>query len=445
MTDLKQNNLNFQQSLEEWINQKRQTLDGYKRNYQDKVNALKDQHQSLVLFQKSLEKKQQQLLLEIQQYDTKKQDLLLDLQEINVKEEQQYSQLQDINRAVNNLQLEINQKLKEQEKTMILQKERKAIAQPTLLFYQKILSLYIQPLGVVGCNPPIQEMDDLTRELNQSKDFYGFIKKNPSDMKAFQVKKDQVFANKFGAFEHNKIIGKQYGEKMASKSNTGFIYLLYPTPELWTLALPHRTQILYQPDISLVTNMLNLQPGSVMIEAGTGSGSFSHSISRTTYPNGHLYTFEYHQERAQKALLEFKEHGLNNITVEHRDVCKNGFGIENKVNADLPSPWEAIENAKRAFLTDRIGYICCFSPCIEQVTRTCTKLKEEGFVDLSNIGREHNVRKIQILKLPTDNKSVNRLKRPNEDEIDGVLATRIKPQVRGHTSFLTFAMLLPKE
>ncbi|KAJ3308848.1 tRNA (adenine(58)-N(1))-methyltransferase catalytic subunit trmt61a, partial [Boothiomyces sp. JEL0838] len=216
---------------------------------------------------------------------------------------------------------------------------------------------------------------------------------NPSDMKAFQVKKDQVFANKFGAFEHNKIIGKQYGEKMASKSNTGFIYLLYPTPELWTLALPHRTQILYQPDISLVTNMLNLQPGSVMIEAGTGSGSFSHSISRTIYPNGHLYTFEYHQERAQKALLEFKEHGLNNITVEHRDVCKNGFGIENKVNA----------------------------------------------------GREHNVRKIQILKLPTDNKSVNRLKRPNDDEIDGVLATRIKPQVRGHTSFLTFAMLLPKE
>ncbi|KAJ3318587.1 tRNA (adenine(58)-N(1))-methyltransferase catalytic subunit trmt61a [Boothiomyces sp. JEL0866] len=251
---------------------------------------------------------------------------------------------------------------------------------------------------------------------------------NPSDMKAFQVKKDQVFANKFGSFEHNKVIGKQYGEKMASKNNTGFIYLLYPTPELWTLALPHRTQILYQPDISLVTNMLNLQPGSIMIEAGTGSGSFSHSICRTIFPTGHLYTFEYHQERAQKALLEFKEHGLNNVTVEHRDVCKNGFGIHDKVNADLPSPWEAIENARKAFKSDRIGYICCFSPCIEQVTR-----------------REHNVRKIQILKLPTDNKSVNRLKRPNEDEIDGILATRIKAEVRGHTSFLTFAVLLPQD
>ncbi|RXG61073.1 hypothetical protein Avbf_18213, partial [Armadillidium vulgare] len=30
----------------------------------------------------------------------------------------------------------------------------------------------------------------------------------------------------------------------------GYAYVLYPTPELWTLTLPHRTQILYTPDIS---------------------------------------------------------------------------------------------------------------------------------------------------------------------------------------------------
>lgn len=41
-------------------------------------------------------------------------------------------------------------------------------------------------------------------------------------MKAFQVKKDQVFANKFGAFEHNKIIGKQYGEKVLFVNIDGF-------------------------------------------------------------------------------------------------------------------------------------------------------------------------------------------------------------------------------
>ncbi|KAJ3318585.1 kinetochore-associated Ndc80 complex subunit spc25 [Boothiomyces sp. JEL0866] len=207
MTDLKQNYLTFQQSLEDWLNQKRQTLDGYKRNYQDKTNALKDQHQSLVLFQKSLEKKQAQLLMEIQQYNTKKDDLSLDLQEITIKEEQQFNQLQEINRTVSNLQLEINQKIKEQQKIETMQKERQAIAQPTLRFYQKILSLYIEPLGdghnkftfknidkkdpqkeyyfsiltsdkfnLVACNPPIDELDGMMKRLNETRDFYGFIK-----------------------------------------------------------------------------------------------------------------------------------------------------------------------------------------------------------------------------------------------------------------------------
>lgn len=44
--------------------------------------------------------------------------------------------------------------------------------------------------------------------------------------------------------------------------------MLRPTPELWTLALPHRTQILYHPDISYITMWLAIKPGSVVIEAG---------------------------------------------------------------------------------------------------------------------------------------------------------------------------------
>jgi tRNA (adenine57-N1/adenine58-N1)-methyltransferase catalytic subunit len=209
---------------------------------------------------------------------------------------------------------------------------------------------------------------------------------NPQNMKPVLIKEGGVLSNKYGVFAHNDMLGKPFGSKMASINQRGFIHLLFPTPELWTLNVPHRTQILYHPDISLIIIFLELRPGVDMLECGTGSGSFSHSICRTIAPTGHLYSFEYHAERFEKAKVEFKEHGLDHVvTVAHRDVCKDGFDLTEKVTAvflDLPSPWEALESAVLAFKKDRVGRICTFSPCIEQVQLTCTKLKECGFTGL---------------------------------------------------------------
>ncbi|KAF8933092.1 tRNA methyltransferase complex subunit Cpd1 [Dissophora ornata] len=206
------------------------------------------------------------------------------------------------------------------------------------------------------------------------------------NLSIIRVKEGEYFNCKFGSYKHTDMIGLQYGTKLGSNTGRGFLYLLYPTPELWTLVLPHRTQILYIADISFVMNFLNLKPGMSMIESGTGSGSFSHSIVRTLAPTGHLYTFEYHQERVNAAKKEFEDHGLSDmVTLQCRDVCKDGFDMENKVDAvflDLPAPWEAVASAKKAFKQDKIGKICTFSPCIEQISRTVTALNEQGFVDI---------------------------------------------------------------
>jgi tRNA (adenine57-N1/adenine58-N1)-methyltransferase len=67
------------------------------------------------------------------------------------------------------------------------------------------------------------------------------------------------------------------------------------------LSLPHRTQILYLPDIAFITSYLNLLPGQSVIEAGTGSGSFSHSAARTVGKKGTLHSFEFHKERFEQA------------------------------------------------------------------------------------------------------------------------------------------------
>lgn len=64
-------------------------------------------------------------------------------------------------------------------------------------------------------------------------------------------------------------IGKPFGSKVLSKApGQGWVHLLAPNPELWTITLKHRTQILYVGDISLVVAHLGLKPGCVVLESG---------------------------------------------------------------------------------------------------------------------------------------------------------------------------------
>ena len=92
----------------------------------------------------------------------------------------------------------------------------------------------------------------------------------------------------------------------------------------------------------------------LVIECGTGSGSLSHSLVRTIIPHGHLYTFDFHQERLDTAMAEFKRHKIDRfVTAKRADACGEGFGpeMEKSVDAvflDLPHPWDAVSNAKSA-------------------------------------------------------------------------------------------------
>jgi tRNA (adenine57-N1/adenine58-N1)-methyltransferase len=165
--------------------------------------------------------------------------------------------------------------------------------------------------------------------------------------------------------------------------------LIPPTPETWTLSLPHRTQVVYTPDYSYILQRLRVRPGDHLIEAGAGSGSFTHAAVRCVYNGapgmedtsyaaadmeeelnavgavpkkrkrktrqGGVYSFEYHEPRAKQLHAEIVEHGLDPVvTVTHRDVYGDGFNLEDNTSPeadaiflDLPAPWQALKHLTR--------------------------------------------------------------------------------------------------
>ena len=207
--------------------------------------------------------------------------------------------------------------------------------------------------------------------------------------------------------------------KIAVKAATGFVHLLPPTPEIWTVSLPHRTQVVYTPDYSYILHRLRARPGTVLIEAGAGSGSFTHAAARAVYNGyrttntedsstqetptkrqGKVWSFEFHEQRAQKLQEEIKEHGLAGIVeLTYGDVCQDGFtpkgtpasGLKaNAIFLDLPAPWLALKNLTRVSPSSPLSlstaiHLCTFSPCIEQVQRTITTLRLQGWTEIEMV------------------------------------------------------------
>ena len=175
----------------------------------------------------------------------------------------------------------------------------------------------------------------------------------------------------------------------AATASSGFAHLIPPTPETWTLSLPHRTQVVYTPDYSYILQRLRVRPGDHLIEAGAGSGSFTHAAVRCVYNgapgmedtsyaaadmeeelnavgaapkkrkrktrHGGVYSFEYHEPRAKQLQAEIIEHGLDPVvTVTHRDVYGDGFNLDDNTSPeadaiflDLPAPWQALKHLTR--------------------------------------------------------------------------------------------------
>lgn len=268
-----------------------------------------------------------------------------------------------------------------------------------------------------------------------------------------QLKRGEYLNNRYGRFAHDDIIGQPLGRRWEAKSHpgvgtgtqqcAGFVHALSPTPELWSLAMLHRTQIVYPHDAAIIALHLDLRPGCILVEAGTGSGSASVAFARVVAPHGKVISFEFHQPRAKEAQKDFEGLGVSSVVQVNGgvDVVKSGFvgvrdGEIDAVFLDLPAPY--LMDAEVARVLKPNGTVCTFSPCIEQVQRSVEMFRQGPFHSVKTVTapvKTYETRE-QMLGTPgfSDLRSDHEVSAPESKEQEGPQRKKRRNDVGRNTS-----------
>ena len=229
-----------------------------------------------------------------------------------------------------------------------------------------------------------------------------------------KVEKEKDLHTHKGFIHLSDLIGKEYGARVKSSLNVEFV-ALKPNIRDYVFKMARKTQIIYPKDIALIVMFSGIQPGSQVVEAGTGTGALTTALASYVKPSGHVYSYEIRPEFIQAAQKNLEKAGVADVVeIKNQDVTQ---GIQEKdvdsVVLDLATPWLVVPHAYDALKGS--GTLVSFSPTIDQVVKTVEALEETGFVDIETV--ECLLRGIQAVRGKT----------------------RPETLMTGHTGYVTYA------
>ncbi|XP_015712391.2 tRNA (adenine(58)-N(1))-methyltransferase, mitochondrial isoform X1 [Coturnix japonica] len=120
-----------------------------------------------------------------------------------------------------------------------------------------------------------------------------------------------------GQIPHRDIIGRQPGHVLRSSAGARLL-LRRPSLDEYVLLMPRGPTIAYPKDVSAMLMMLDIHPGDVVLESGSGSGALSLFLSRAVGPQGRVISYEIRDDHHSLAKKNYR-HWLNTWRIGHTE------------------------------------------------------------------------------------------------------------------------------
>jgi len=125
-----------------------------------------------------------------------------------------------------------------------------------------------------------------------------------------------------GFIHVGELLGKEYGTRITSNLGVEFV-ALKPSIRDYVFKMSRRTQIVYPKDIALIVLFGNVQPGSQVVEAGTGTGALTTVLAHYVKPSGLVYSYEIREEFLETAIKNLKRAGvMEYVELKNSDITQ---------------------------------------------------------------------------------------------------------------------------
>jgi tRNA (adenine57-N1/adenine58-N1)-methyltransferase catalytic subunit len=181
-----------------------------------------------------------------------------------------------------------------------------------------------------------------------------------------------------GIVKHDDILGKPWGSKVFTHKGV-YYHILQPGLGELLRETTRNTQIMYPKDIGFVLVMMGIGDGTVVLEAGTGSGALTTALAWAVGSTGHVFSYENRPEMQKLAIKNLTKLGLaDRVTFKLRDI-QDGFdetGVD-AVFLDVQNAYDYLFQVRQSLKAG--GFFGSIMPTTNQVQRLLIALYQNHF------------------------------------------------------------------